>query len=126
MHVPPCAMPVLSMFRPAVSTPTSHRFLALVLAALLPTGRRTMTNVRRTGPPQAPGPLSSSHRALSPRQGSTWALARAWMPCLLAHRLPPGAVRLAGEAPVPEQPGPQVFGTGRPREGVRSTPRETA
>ena len=48
MNVPACAMPVLSMFRPAFSTPTDHRFLVLVLAAVLTTGRRTVTNLLRT------------------------------------------------------------------------------
>jgi hypothetical protein len=39
MNVPTCAMPVLSMFRPAFSTPTYHRLLVLVLAAILTTDR---------------------------------------------------------------------------------------
>jgi hypothetical protein len=59
MHVPACAMPVLSMFRPTFSTPTYHRFPVLVLAAVLTTGRRTVTNLLRTVRFQAPGPVSS-------------------------------------------------------------------
>jgi hypothetical protein len=43
------------MFRPAFSIPTYHRFLVLVLAAVLTTGRRTVTNVLRTARERAPG-----------------------------------------------------------------------
>ena len=59
MNVPACAMPVLSMFRPTFSTPTYHRFLVLVLAAILTTGRRTVNNLVRTVRFQAPGQVSS-------------------------------------------------------------------
>jgi len=76
MHVPACAMPVLSMFRPVFSSPTYHRFLVLVLAAILTTGRRTITNLLRTVQYQAPGHISSYHRVVSRRRWSSWALAR--------------------------------------------------
>jgi hypothetical protein len=59
MNVPACAMPVLTMFRPAFATPTYHRFLVLVLGAILTTGRRTVTNLLRTVRAQAPGHVSS-------------------------------------------------------------------
>jgi hypothetical protein len=48
MRVPARALPVLSMFRPACSTPTYHRFLVLVLVAVLTTGRRTVTKLLHT------------------------------------------------------------------------------
>jgi hypothetical protein len=48
MNVPTCEVPVLTMFRPAFSTPTYRRFMILVLAAVLTTGRRTVTNQLRT------------------------------------------------------------------------------
>jgi hypothetical protein len=59
MKVPACAMPILSVLRPAFSTPTYHRVLSLVLAAVLTTGRRSVTNLRRTVRAQAPGHVSS-------------------------------------------------------------------
>jgi hypothetical protein len=59
MNVPTCAMPVLTMFRPAFSAPTSHRFLVLALAAVLTTGRRTITNLLRTVRSRAPGHMSA-------------------------------------------------------------------
>jgi hypothetical protein len=126
MNVPACAMPVLTMFRPAFSTPTYHRFLILVLAAVLTTGRRTVTNLLRTVRYQAQGHASSYHRVLSQRRWSTWALARALITFLLEHVIPPGPVLLAGDDTVTEHPGPKVFGKGRHRDGVRSSHSYTA
>jgi hypothetical protein len=59
MHVPACAMPVLTMVRPAFSIPPYHRGLVLGLAAVLTTGRRTVTNLLRTVRYQAQGHVSS-------------------------------------------------------------------
>jgi DDE superfamily endonuclease len=126
MHIPACAMSVITVFRPAVSTPTSHRFLVLVLAAVLTTGRRTVTHVLRTVRDQAPGHLSSYHRVFSPRRWSAWALAHLLITVLLDRVVPPGPVLLAGDDPVTERPGPHVFGQGRHRDGVRSTHSYTA
>jgi hypothetical protein len=126
MNIPACAMPVLTMFRPAVSTPTYHRFCVLGLAAVLTTGRRTVTNWLRTAHEEAPGHVSSAHRVFAQRRWSAWALARLVITCLLDHVVPPGPVRLAGHATVTEHPGPRVFGTGRHRDGVRSTHSYTA
>jgi DDE superfamily endonuclease len=44
----------------------------------------------------------------------------------LDHVVPPGPVLLAGDETVTEPPAPQVFGKGRHRDGVRSTPSATA
>jgi DDE superfamily endonuclease len=126
MNVPACARPVLTMFRPAFSTPTYHRFVVLVLAAMLTTGRRTVTNLLRTVRFQAPGHASSYHRVLSQRRWSTWALARTLISFLLDHVVPPGPVLLAGDDTVTEHPGPHVFGKGRHRDAVRSTHSYTA
>ena len=126
MNVPTCAMPVRTMFRPAFSAPTYHRFMLLVLAAVLTTGRRTVTNRRRTGRVQARGHASSDHRVLSPRRWSAWVLAPARLTFLLDHVVPPGPVRLAGDDTLTEHPGPTVFGKGRPRDGVRSPHSYTA
>ena len=59
MQVPACAMPILSLWRPAFSTPTEHRFLIQTLAAVLTPGRRTVTNLLRTVRAQAPGHVSA-------------------------------------------------------------------
>jgi hypothetical protein len=126
MNIPAYAMPVLSMFRPAFSTTTSHQFLVLVLAAVLSTGRRTIANLLRTFRSQAPGHVSSDHRVLSQRPWSTWALARAWITFLLDHVVPPGPLLLTGDDTVFEHPGLKAFGKGWHRDGVRSTHRYTA
>ena len=126
MNVPACAMPVLTMFRPAFSTPTYHRFLVLVLAAILTTGRRTVTNLLRTVRTQAPGHVSSYHRVFSQRRWSAWALARILITFLLDYVVPPGPVLLAGDDTVTEHPGPKIFGKGRHRDGVRSSHSYTA
>jgi hypothetical protein len=118
--------PVLTMFRPAFSTPTYQRFLVLVLAAMLTTGRRTITNLLRTVRSQAPGHMSSYHRVFSQRCWSTWGLARPLIMFLLDRVVPTGPVLLAGDDTVTEHAGPHVFGKGRHRDGVRSTHSYTA
>jgi hypothetical protein len=126
MNIPACAMPVLSIFRPAFSTPTSHQFLILVLTAVLSTGRRTIANLLHAVRLQAPGYVSSDHRVLSQCRWSTWALACAWITFLLDHVVPPGLVLLTGDNTVSEHPGLKAFGKGWHRDGVRSTHRYTA
>jgi hypothetical protein len=126
MDIPAWTTPVLTMFRPAFSTPTYQRFLVLVLAAVLTTGRRTITNLLRTVRSQAPGHVSSYHRVFSQRCWSTWGLARALIMFLLDRVVPTGPVLLAGDDTVTEPPGPHVFGKGRHRDGVRSTHSYTA
>jgi hypothetical protein len=126
MNVPACARPLLSKFQPAFSTPTYHRFCVLMLAAVLTTGRRTITNLLRSVRSQAHGHVSSYHRVFAQRRWSTWALARILLTFLLDHLVPPGPVLLAGDDTVTEHPGPKVFGKGRHRDGVRSTHSSTA
>jgi hypothetical protein len=119
-------MPVLTRFRPAVSTPPYHWFCLLVRAAVRTTGRRTVTNVLRTGRGKTPGPMSADHRVCSQRRWSAWGLARRLITCLLDHVVPPGPVLLAGDDTVTAHRGPRVFGKGRHRDGGRSPPRYTA
>jgi DDE superfamily endonuclease len=126
MKIPSVAVPVLSIFQPAFSTPTYHRFRGLWLGAILTTGRQTMTNLRRTVSYHAQGHASSSPRVLSPRRWSSGALARLVMACLLTSVVPTGPVFFAADATVAERPGPTVFGKGRHRDGVRSTHSYTA
>jgi hypothetical protein len=114
------------MFQPAFATPTYHRFLVLGLGAILTTGRRTITNIVRTVRHHATGHVSSSHRVFSQRRWSSWELARMLLAFLLNYVVPPGPVLLAGDDTVAERPGPQVFGKGRHRDGMRSTHSYTA
>jgi hypothetical protein len=126
MKLPDFAVPVLSMFQPAFSCPTYHRFLVLLLGAIMPTGRQTITNILRTVRHYAEGHVSSSHRVFSPRRWSSWELARLLLTLLLTSLAPTGPVVLAGDDTVAERPGPKVFGQGRHRDGMRSTHSYTA
>jgi DDE superfamily endonuclease len=126
MNIPACTMPFMSILPPVFSTPTYHRFLVLLFAAILTTGRRTITNLLRTVRFQVQGHISSYHRVFSQRRWSAWALSRTMITFLLDHIVPPGPVLLVGDDTVTEHPGPQVFGKGRHRDGVRSSHRYTA
>jgi hypothetical protein len=126
MQLPSFAMPVLSTFQPAFSTPTSNRLLVLWLGAILTTGRQTLTNIVRTVRHHATGHVSSYHRVFSQRRWSAWELARLLLTFLLNYVVPTGPVLLAGDDTIAERPGPHVFGQGRHRDGVRSTHSYTA
>jgi hypothetical protein len=126
MQLPNFAMPVLSTFQPAFSTPTSNRFLVLWFGAILTTGRQTLTNIVRTVRHHATGHVSSYHRVFSQRRWSAWELARLLLTFLLNYVVPAGPVWLAGDDTVAERPGPHVFGKARHRDGVRSTHSYTA
>jgi len=71
--MPPAAEPLLHEFAGAFTRPTYSRFLILLLAAILTTGRRTISNLLRTVQRLAPGHPSSDHRGLSRRR---WFAAR--------------------------------------------------
>ena len=73
--IPSFARPVLDQFAPVFFQPTYQRFLVLLVAAILTTGRRTVSNLLRTVPGLAPGDPSSYHRVFSRRRWSTLQLA---------------------------------------------------
>src|SRR5918994_1556139 len=121
MKLPNFAVPVLSTFQPSFSTPTYHRFLVLLLGAILTTGRQTITNILRTVRHHAKGHISSDHRVFSQRRWSSWELARMLLTFVFTYMVPTGPVLLAGDDTVAERPGPDVFGKARHRDGGRST-----
>ena len=55
LTIPDFAQPVLSSFAPVFYHPTYQRFLVLLLAAVLTTGRRTVSNLLRTAAGLGPG-----------------------------------------------------------------------
>lgn len=85
------------MFQPTFSTPTYHRFLVLLLGAILTTGRQTITNILRTVRHHAKGHISSYHRVFSQRRWSSWELARMLLTLVLTYVVPTGPVLLAGD-----------------------------
>ena len=126
LTIPEFARPVLCSFAPVFYHPTYQRFLVLLLAALLTTGRRTVSNLLRTAAGLAKGDASSFHRVLSKRRWSTLALARILARFILDHWVPDGPVLVAGDDTVDEHRGAKVYGKGCHRDPVRSTHSYTA
>lgn len=126
LTIPEFAQPVLSVFAPVFYHPTYQRFLVLLLAAVLTTGRRNVSNLLRTAAGLAQGDASSFHRVLSKRRWSTLALARILARFLLDRWVPDGPVYLAGDDTVDEHRGTKVYGKGCHRDPVRSTHSYTA
>src|SRR5262249_55706680 len=124
--IPDFAQPVLSSFAPVFYHPTYQRFLVLLIAAVLTTGRRTVANLLRTAGDLAPGHPSSYHRVLSRRRWSSPELARLLIGFILDHWVPEGPVALAGDDTVDEHRGARVYGKGCHRDPVRSTHAYTA
>ena len=124
--IPDFAQPVLSSFAPVFYHPTYQRFLLLLVAAILTTGRRTASNLLRTAAELAPGHPSSYHRVLSKRRWSSLRLARILAGLILNRWAPVGPVRLAGDDTVDEHRGAKVHGKGCHRGPVRSTHSYTA
>src|SRR5215467_12571757 len=124
--IPDFAQPVLSSFAPVFYHPTYQRLLVLLIAAILTTGRRTVSNLLRTAADLAKGHPSSYHRVLSQRRWSSLQLARILARFLLDHWVPEGPIFLAGDDTVDEHRGAKVYGKGCHRDPVRSTHSYTA
>jgi hypothetical protein len=126
MTLPPEARPLLAALLPAFTQPTATRFLTLLVAALLTTGRRTVANLLRTLGQLARGHRTSYQRVLSRAPWSTAAVGCALAAFVLRHLLPDGPVVLVGDDTVDGHPGPHVYGKARHRDPVRSTHSHTA
>lgn len=124
--IPRAAEPLIQEFTGAFTRPTYQRFVVLLFAAILTTGRRTVTNLLRTVQTLAPGHPSSYHRVLARRRWSSWPLARALAGFILRRWIPEGPVPLAGDDTVDEHRGKKVYGKARHRDAVRSTHSFTA
>ena len=125
-RIPKAAEPLIREFADAFTRPTYRRFVVLLLAAILTTGRRTVTNLLRTVSVLAPGHPSSYHRVLSQRRWSSWRLARALAGYILRHWVPDGPVFVCGDDTVDGHCGKQVYGKACHRDAVRSTHAYTA
>jgi hypothetical protein len=126
MLLPPEAQPLLAAFLPHFSHPTYTRFVVLMAAAVLTTGRRTVANLLRTVGDLAPGTPASYRRVLSSAEWSGLELGCALARFLLTHLVPDGPVDLVGDDTVDGHKGPKVYGKGRHRDPVRSTHAYTA
>jgi hypothetical protein len=124
--LPDESLALLDCFAPVFTRPTYQRFLVLLGAAIITTGRRTVANLLRTAGSLAPGHVSSYRRVFSQARWSMLALA-----CALTRQvvllLPADApIVLAGDDTVVAHPGPHVYGKARHRDPVRSSHAFTA
>ena len=124
--LPPDLSPLLIEFAPAFTRPTYRRFLVLLLAAILTTGRRTVANLLRTAGALAPGHPASYRRVLSRARWSAMQLACLLTRHLVARLLPAGTITLVGDDTVDGHPGPGAYGKARHRDPVRSSHGYTA
>jgi DDE superfamily endonuclease len=124
--IPELLRPLVQPMADAFTRPTFKRFLTLIAAAVLSTGRRTVSNLLRTAGGLATGHPSSYHSVFSRRRWSTWTLARALSGTTLRRFAPDEPVPLAGDDTVEEHRGEKVYGKGRHRDPVRSTHSYTA
>src|SRR5438270_3485057 len=120
-------LPVFSLFEsPFTTAATFVRAKLLAVAAILTTGRRTVSNLLRTVAGLTQGDPSSYHRVLSLARWSGLTLASLLARFILRHFWPQGRVRLVGDDTVTEHPGRQVYGKTRHRDPVRSSHSYTA
>src|SRR5258707_15801218 len=91
------ALPILAMFSPAFNPPTFQRAQLLAVAAILTTGRRTVSNLLRTVKHLAHGASSSYHRVLSAAHWSGLHLAQPLLAFLIPHFYPTGTILLVGD-----------------------------
>jgi hypothetical protein len=124
--IPDDALPILSLFSPAFTPATFGRAQLLAVAAILTTGRRTVSNLLRTLGHLAQGAPSSYHRVLSQARWSGLRLAALLTRFLMARFWPAGAVTLVGDDTVSGHPGRKVYGKARHRDPVRSSHSYTA
>jgi DDE superfamily endonuclease len=124
--LPDESLALLDCFAPVFTRPTYQRFLVLLGAALITTGRQSVANLLRTAGPLASGHISSYRRVFSQARWSAIRLACALTRYLVA-RLPADVpVLLAGDDTVVAHPGPHVYGKARHRDPVRSSHAFTA
>jgi DDE superfamily endonuclease len=120
------AAPLLLALEPVFTQPTWRRFVLLMAAAVLTTGRRTIANLLRTLGSLVPGHTTSYQRVLSAAAWSGVRLGCALCGFVLRHLVPEGVVTLVGDDTVESHPGRKVYGKARHRDPVRSSHAYTA
>jgi hypothetical protein len=124
--LPDESLALLDTFAPVFTRPTYRRFLVLLGAAILTTGRRTVANLLRTAGSLAPGDASSYRRVFSRARWSMTRLACALARALVALLPGDAPVTLLGDDTVVAHPGSHVYGKARHRDPVRSSHAYTA
>jgi len=124
--IPQAAEPLMQELAGAFTRPTFRRFTVLLFAAILTTGRRTVTNLLRAVQTLAHGHPSSFHRVFSRCRWFHWRLAHGLAKFILGHWVPEGPVLICGDDTVDEHRGKKVYGKACHRDAVRSTHSFTA
>jgi hypothetical protein len=124
--LPDDCLNLLTSLSTAFTRPTARRFLVLLGAAIITTGRRTVANLLRTAGSLAPGHPSSYRRVFSQARWSMIHLACALARHLVALLPEDQPIVLAGDDTVVAHPGRHVFGKARHRDPVRSSHAFTA
>lgn len=126
MIVPAEARPIIRAIAPVFTRPTLSRFVLLMGAALLCTGRRTVANLLRVAAPLARGHRTTYQRVFSSASWSALRLACALCRLVVALLPPDRPILLAGDDTVDGHPGRRVYGKARHRDPVRSSHSYTA
>src|SRR4051794_22582772 len=126
MTLPPEAHGLVQVLALHFTSPTYQRLSALLVGALLTTGRRTVANLLRTLRHLAPGHPADYRRVLSRAPWSGLELGCALARFLLDRLVPDGPVYLVGDDTVDGHPGRTVYGKARHRDPVRSSHSDTA
>lgn len=119
-------LPVLALFAPAFTPATFARVQLLVVAGILTTGRRTITNLLRLVGHLTQGASSNYHRVLSQAKWSGLRLAALLARCLVLRFWPFGPITVIGDDTVAEHRGKKVYGKARHRDPIRSSKNYTA
>jgi hypothetical protein len=126
MIIPAEARPIIQAIAPAFTRPTLRRFVLLMGAALLCTGRRTVANLLRVAAPLACGHITTYQRVFSSASWSAIRLACGLCRAVVALIPPDRPIYLAGDDTVDGHPGKRVYGKARHRDPVRSSHSYTA
>lgn len=125
-HAPAELEALLVALAPAFTTPTFHRFVTLLVAAIVTPGRRTIANLLRTLGGLFCGHRTTYQRFLSNAHWSTLQLACLLSRLIVRRLLPTGVITLVGDDTVDGHKGKNVYGKARHRDPVRSTHSYTA
>ena len=126
MIVPAEGLPIIQAIAPASTRPTLQRFVLLMGAALLGTGRRTVAKLLRIAAPLADGHVTSYQRVSSSASWSAMRLACGLCRLVVLLLPPDRPILLAGDDTVDGHPGRRVYGKARHRDPVRSRHSYTA
>jgi len=126
MIVPTEARPIIQAIAPAFTRPTLRRFVLLMGAALLCTGRRTVADLVRVAAPLVDGHVTTYQRVFSSASWSAMRLACCLRRAVVATLPADRPIVLVGDDTVDGHPGRRVYGKARHRDPVRSSHSYTA